>query len=144
MCIERTSWRGEELQCIINCGRLLIVFLLHLPFTLLWYIKLRITDGDCKPAAIDDIENNWIVEHAHQVNFKIIFVIYWLNFLNFLYAPYPSFIFHSSLSPHPPSLPPYHPPSHPPSLPPTLQFWNKMPEIIPQKFLKINNMFGLF
>ena len=133
MCIERTSWRGEELQCIINCGRLLIVFLLHLPFTLLRFIKLRITDGDCKPAAIDDIENNWIVEHAHQVNFKIIFVNYWLNFLKFLYAPYLSFI----------SIPPL-PPTLPPSLPPTLQFWNKMLEIISQKFLKINNMFGLF
>lgn len=26
------------------------------------------SDEDCKPAALDDIENNWIVEHAHQVS----------------------------------------------------------------------------
>ena len=25
-------------------------------------------DGESKPATMDEIENNWIVEHAHQVD----------------------------------------------------------------------------
>ena len=27
-----------------------------------------ITDGESKPATMDEIENNWIIEHAHQVD----------------------------------------------------------------------------
>lgn len=27
-----------------------------------------ITDGESKPATMDEIENNWIIEHARQVD----------------------------------------------------------------------------
>ena len=27
-----------------------------------------ILDGESKPAGMDEIENNWIIEHAHQVD----------------------------------------------------------------------------